>query len=214
MRRLSRVLKSCATAGLSGLATSQALAHHPMGGAVPATAWQGLLSGLGHPVIEINHLLFLLGAATVVGLLKFAPGRAALALLLYAAASAVGTAVRVSGLELVLAEPMVAVSLLVLALCLWLRRAPAGAAGGLMAATAGLIHGYAYGEAVVGAELTPLAWYLGGLFTIQTLLMVAVFAVVRWLRAVAPTGLVAAKRALGVAIGAAGSWALWASLGA
>jgi len=214
MRRLSRVLKSCATAGLSGLAASQALAHHPMGGAVPATAWQGLLSGLGHPVIEINHLLFLLGAATVVGLLKFAPGRAALALMLYAAASAVGTAVRVSGLELVLAEPMVAVSLLVLALCLWLRRAPAGAAGGLMAATPGLIHGYAYGEAVVGAELTPLAWYLGGLFTIQTLLMVAVFAVVRWLRAVAPTGLVAAKRALGVAIGAAGSWALRASLGA
>jgi len=83
-----------------------------------------------------------------------------------------------------------------------------------MAATAGLIHGYAYGESVVGAELTPLAWYLGGLFTIQTLLMAAVFAVVRWLRAVASTGLVAAKRALGVAIGAAGSWALSARLGA
>jgi urease accessory protein len=109
---------------------------------------------------------------------------------------------------------MVAMSLLVLALCLWLRRAPAGAAGGLMAATAGLIHGHAYGEVVVGAEFTPLVWYLGGLFTIQTLLMVAVFAVVRWLRAVAPTGLVAAKRAVGVTIGAAGSWALWASLGA
>jgi urease accessory protein len=107
---------------------------------------------------------------------------------------------------------LIIVSLLVLALCLWVRRAPAGAAGGLMAATAGLIHGYAYGEAVVGAELTPLAWYVGGLFTIQTLLLVAVFAVVRWLRAVAPTGLVTAKRALGVAIGAAGSWALWASL--
>jgi urease accessory protein len=183
-----------------------------MGGAVPTTAWQGLLSGLGHPVIEINHLLFLLGAATVVGLLKFAPVRAALALMLYAAASAVSTAVRVSGLELVLAEPMVAMSLLVLALCIWLRRAPSGAAGGLMAGTSGLIHGYAYGEAVVGAELTPLAWYVGGLFTIQTLLLVAVFAVVRWLRAVAPTGLVTAKRALGVAIGAAGSWALWASL--
>ena len=97
MRRLSRVLKSSATAGLSGLATSQALAHHPMGGAVPTTAWQGLLSGLGHPVIEINHLLFLLGAATVVGLLKVAPGRAALALMLYAAASAAGTAIRVPG---------------------------------------------------------------------------------------------------------------------
>lgn len=213
MRRLSRVLKSCAAAGVSGLAASQALAHHPMGGAVPTTAWQGLLSGLGHAVIEIDYLLFLLGAATVVGLLKVAPGRAALALMLYAAASSVGTAVRVPGLELVLAEPIVAMSLL-LSLCLWLRRAPTGAAGNLMAATAGLIHGYAYGEAVIGAELTPLAWYLGGLFTIQTLLMVAGFAVVRRLRAVAPTGLVAAERALGVAIGAAGGWALWVSLGA
>ena len=212
MRRLSRVLKSSATAGLSGLATSQALAHHPIGGAVPTTAWQGLLSGLGHPVIEIDHLLFLLGAATVVGLLKVAPGRAALALMLYAAASAVGTAIRVPGLELLLAEPMVAMSLLVLSLCLWLRRAPAGAAGGLMVATAGLIHGYAYGGAVVGAELTPLAWYLGGLFTVQTLLIVAVFAAVRCLRAVAATGLVAAERALGVATGTAGGWALWTSL--
>ena len=32
-----------------------AAAHHPMGGAMPATAMEGFLSGLGHPVIEPDH---------------------------------------------------------------------------------------------------------------------------------------------------------------
>ena len=27
-----------------------ALAHHPMGGEAPAHAWQGVLSGIAHPV--------------------------------------------------------------------------------------------------------------------------------------------------------------------
>ena len=33
-----------------------ALAHHPMGGRMPATFTDGLLSGLGHPIIGLDHL--------------------------------------------------------------------------------------------------------------------------------------------------------------
>ena len=45
---------------------SPALAHHPFGGATPQSGWTGLLSGLGHPVMGPDHLVFLL----VVGLLS------------------------------------------------------------------------------------------------------------------------------------------------
>lgn len=38
-------------------------AHHPMDGAVPTSAWEGLLSGLAHPVLGLDHLAFLIAAA-------------------------------------------------------------------------------------------------------------------------------------------------------
>ena len=46
-----------------------ASAHHIMGGEMPSTFGQGLLSGLGHPVIGPDHLAFLIavGVATLTG---------------------------------------------------------------------------------------------------------------------------------------------------
>jgi len=44
-----------------------ASAHHVMGGATPATFAQGLLSGLGHPVIGLDHLTFVLAVGLAVG---------------------------------------------------------------------------------------------------------------------------------------------------
>ena len=43
------------------LLASPALAHHPfgMGDSSELTAWQGLLSGIGHPLLGPDHLLFL-----------------------------------------------------------------------------------------------------------------------------------------------------------
>lgn len=38
------------------LAPDAAPAHHLMDGALPATPWQGLLSGLAHPVVGLDHL--------------------------------------------------------------------------------------------------------------------------------------------------------------
>ncbi|MCK6452758.1 MAG: HupE/UreJ family protein [Alphaproteobacteria bacterium] len=57
------------------------------------------------------------------------------------------------------------VSVLVLGLC-WRRRLNAGAAIALFS-LAGLLHGYAYGESIVGAEPAPLVAYLLGLACIQ-----------------------------------------------
>ena len=44
-----------------------ALAHHPfgMGDSSELSAWQALLSGVGHPLLGPDHLLFMLGIALV-----------------------------------------------------------------------------------------------------------------------------------------------------
>ena len=63
-------------------------------------------------------------------------------------------------------------------------------AGGLLAAfaLAGLFHGHAFAEAVIGAEASPILAYLAGLAVIQGLLMLGSMLVAqqatraRWLR--------------------------------
>src|ERR1700738_386362 len=49
------------------LLTAPASAHHVMGGKLPSTFLEGLLSGLGHPVIGPEHLAVLLAVGVVVG---------------------------------------------------------------------------------------------------------------------------------------------------
>lgn len=187
-------------------------AHHPMGGAVPATAWHGLLSGLGHPLIEIDHLLFLLGAAVALVMARTTPGRAGALLLAYAIAGAVGTSLRVPGTLIPMPDAAVAASLLMVAVWLWMRQMPGAAGSALAAALAGFFHGYAYGEAVIGAETTPLVAYLFGLAAVQVLLMTAVYSLTRRLAQMTPRVVPAAARALAVVVSATALWVLRGAL--
>ena len=49
----------------------------------------------------------------------------------------------------------------------------------LLFALAGLVHGYALGESIIGAEASPLVAYLLGLLVMQTAIGVVVYAAVR-----------------------------------
>lgn len=148
---------------LAALVPGAALAHHPMGGATPATLWQGLASGVGHPVIGLDHLAFIVGMS-MLALLTKAPRAMPLA---FVAACVVGTLIHLQAVTLPAAELVIAASvLLVGVLGLAGARLPVSAAAGLFAA-AGVFHGYAYGEAVVGAETTPILAYLVGFAATQ-----------------------------------------------
>ena len=75
------------------------------------------------------------------------------------------------------AEILVALSVIVLgAMLLRSRPMPAGAALTLFA-LAGLLHGYALGESIYGAEPTPLYAYLLGLAVIQSAVALAAMSV-------------------------------------
>ena len=156
-------------------AAGSASAHHVMGGRTPSTFAEGLLSGLGHPVIGIDHLAFLIAVGIIVGI-----GGLNLALpVLFVAASALGVAAHVFGITVPAAELVVALTVLLAGLLIARGRTLSAWAWGGLFALAGLFHGYAYGESIFGAETSPLGAYLLGLVVVQSALAVGVALIVR-----------------------------------
>jgi urease accessory protein len=157
------------------LVAAPAFAHHVMGGETPSTAVEGLLSGLGHPVIGPDHLAFLLALGVVVGV-----GGLNLALpAVFVAAMAVGVVVHVNGIDLPAPELVVAASVLLAGVLIAVGRALPAAAWSALFVIAGLFHGYAFGESIMGAESSPLAAYLVGLVISQSVLAVGTAFVTR-----------------------------------
>ena len=146
------------------LTGNPAAAHHVMGGKTPATFFEGFLSGLGHPIIGIDHFAFIVAAGLVVGVARL--NLAVLAV--FIGASALGVAIHVQGVGLPAAEALVAISVLAIGCLLAARATMPTMAWLALFAAAGLVHGYAYGESIFGAESTPLYAYLAGLVVVQT----------------------------------------------
>jgi urease accessory protein len=159
------------------LAAAPAWAHHLMGGKMPSTLLEGLLSGLGHPVIGPEHLGILIAIGIVVG----ACGLSLLLPAVFVIAMAAGVALQASGFTFPLSatEIMVAVSTLVAGLLLARGRAISQIAWVALFAVAGVLHGYAFGASIVGAEPSPLGAYLVGLVLVQGGLTVAIALVTR-----------------------------------
>tara|TARA_Y100001968_G_C19168130_1_gene624257 strand:- start:187 stop:819 length:633 start_codon:yes stop_codon:yes gene_type:complete len=157
------------------------LAHHPfgMGDSSALSSWQALLSGIGHPLLGPDHLLFMLGIAFI-GLTR--TNKWVLPLL----------TVGLAGSALVMLQPLPSL------LAPW-----AEALVSLTLAIEGLIvlnrvsskwllpmfalHGYLLGNTIVGAEPSPLIGYFLGLIISQAgfLLLVTSMSkgIINWLGA-------------------------------
>jgi urease accessory protein len=154
--------------------SAPALAHHPFGGETPTNAIEGFLSGLGHPVIGLDHLAFTIAA----GLLAAVMGQAIVPIA-FVLASLGGTGVHLLGINLPAPEFCISASVLLFGSLLGMKQPPQAWVVVLLAAAAGLFHGYAYGEAVVGAEMAPLFAYLLGFAAIQMGIALASYGIAR-----------------------------------
>jgi urease accessory protein len=83
---------------------------------------------------------------------------------------ACGVAAHVAAVNIPAAELIVAVSVLIVGVLIALDWRIPGSGWAAIFSIAGFFHGYAYGESIYGAELTPLAAYLVGLVAVQTVL--------------------------------------------
>jgi urease accessory protein len=159
-----------ATASLSILLARQpALAHHVMGGETPANAWHGLLSGLGHPIIGVDHLAFVVAVGLVSGL----AGHVLLLPLLFIAGTILGCFVHVLGLSIPFSELAVTFTLCAAAVIVAMRLQLGTGVLAILFAASGLVHGYAYAESIVGAEPASLTAYVAGFGVIQYCIAVA-----------------------------------------
>lgn len=138
-------------------------AHHAMGGEVPTNFGQGFLSGLAHPVIGIDHLVFVVAA----GLLAVTKRRGLWIPIAFVLAALVGTTLHLSSVNLPASEFLIAASVLVFGVLLALPQSPSLVVMIGLGVIAGVFHGYAYGESIVGAQMNPLVAYLAGFTLIQ-----------------------------------------------
>ena len=153
------------------LLAAPALAHHPMAFLqMQPGPLAGIVSGLMHPVLGPDHLLFLLA----IGLVAIKrPLWWAGALL---ASGLLGSALGLVAPGFSAVEPLVALSVALVGLVL-LRRLPAG-----ILVPAFVLHGYALSASVIGWEPTPIAFYLVGLLISQAALLLVSLTAIRWRR--------------------------------
>lgn len=154
-----------------GLVPFAALAHHVMEGAMPVTLAEGLLSGLGHPIIGLDHFLFVLA----LGVLCWHMHVGLRAIGSFLGASLLGIALHLALIGIPGNESLVALSLLAVGISLWSGKSGSRRSLIVPAAIAGIFHGYAFGESIVGAETAVLLSYLFGLVVIQSLIGAAAY---------------------------------------
>ena len=153
----------------SAFGSAPAFAHHLMGGRTPATFGEGILSGLGHPVIGLDHL----AAVIAVGCLAAAHRSASALAVAFVLAMMGGVGLHLHGTTVPGAEILVALTVVALGLLMVLYRDMSTGAAVVLFAIVGVIHGYALGESIYGAERTPLYAYLIGLAVIQSVIALA-----------------------------------------
>ena len=139
--------KLAAAAGLSTLA-APAMAHHPLAGAPMETMAQGVLSGVGHPLLGFDHLAFVV----LVGIAAAFTGNALKAPLGYVGGMLLGCLLMMAGVTLPFAEVIIGASLLVMGYVVLSGRQMSMQTVLLAFGAFGLFHGTAFGESIVGQE--------------------------------------------------------------
>ena len=140
-----------------------AMAHHASGGEAPKTAIEGLLTGIAHPVIGLDHLAFVIAIGLLAAVLK----RGIAVPITFLLAALAGTGLHFAALNLPALELVVSASVLLFGLLVVTHRQLNTPAVIALTALAGLFHGYAYGEAIIGAEPMPIVAYLVGFTLVQ-----------------------------------------------
>jgi urease accessory protein len=133
-------------------------AHHTI-----TNCWEGLLWGLAHPVIGLDHLVTVIA----IGLLSAGVVRGATLPLSFVLATICGTDFHLVQIDLPSAEIAIALSTIAFGAILAIPNRPNWLLLLLLSAIAGLFHGYAYGESIIGTEITPLIAYVLGITLTQ-----------------------------------------------
>lgn len=153
------------------LSVTPAIAHHATGGKVSTNFIAGLLSGIAHPIIGADHLSFIIA----VGLLAASLRLGFWIPVAFVLSALAGTGAHLQSVNIPAPEFFIAASVLIFGGILAMKHYPNLVVMLILAAIAGLFHGYAYGEAIVGATIVPVLGYLLGFTIIQLVIAMLVY---------------------------------------
>jgi urease accessory protein len=152
------------------VAAGPAAAHHPTGGTPPSGVLDGLLSGLAHPLLGLDHAVLLVALALAALRERRVIGHA----VTYVVAAAVGAALcarfgQAPGIGYAVAATLAGAAALLAA-------GPRQGRGAMVVAVAvaGVVHGHALGESIVGADGATVLPYLVGLVAVQLGIVLAI----------------------------------------
>ena len=143
-------------------------AHHPLNGGLMETFNDGLLSGIGHPILGLDHLIFIIG----VGLISFISRKFINFSFAFIGGTFLGLFSIIFGLYLPFYEIIISCSLLLLGYLILKGKNPAFK--GFLFIFFGVFHGWAYGAIMLDRPEINLSVILGysmGLFLTQLLIV-------------------------------------------
>lgn len=165
---LRKILIAVAIVAIELLISAPAFAHHPLDGRLPTNFFEGIISGLGHPIIGLDHLAFIIASGLIAR--KITGGM--IIPVAFVIATGIGTGIHLAAFSLPIPEIIIAASVVLFGILLTAsrkrqkdRKYSLKITG--LAALAGIFHGFAYGEGIFNAEPTPMAAYLIGFTIIQ-----------------------------------------------
>ena len=157
-----------AVLGLGSLAiAAPAFAHHPLDGQLPSTFLDGFLSGIGHPILGLDHFAFMVALGLLTALFSDSLRKLRWVPISFAVATLLGVGIHLMALDIPASESIVASTVIIIGGFLAINHRVQALALLGFGAIAGVFHGYAYGEAIMGAESSPLIAYLIGLLIVQ-----------------------------------------------
>ena len=125
---------------------------------MPTTFLEGLLSGIAHPALGLDHLVFIVVLGVAAALT-----RAGLpTILAFLATAAIATYGRAVNFDYPYVEQLVALTVVAAGVLFALGLGAKKLIWLPFAAVAGLLHGYAFGEEVLGADGPVIAAYITG----------------------------------------------------
>jgi len=148
---------------LSWFAASPAFAHHALGGKLPVDFGTGFVSGLAHPVINIEHFAFVIAVGVVTAV---AQGSWLLPVW-FVGGTILGCLASISGFSPPFIAWYVPISVAILGIALALGRSRLGLADIGFFLVAGFLHGAVYAETIIGSENNSVRGYLLGFALIQ-----------------------------------------------
>ena len=155
--------------------------HHPLNGGLMTNFYDGFLSGVGHPILGLDHLIFIIG----VGLISYLSSK----LLNYSVSFIGGTFIGLFsilfGFYLPFYEIIISFTLLLLGYLILVKDQVRYK--GFLFTTFGIFHGWAYGaifSTEVKLNLNVLMGYSLGLFFTQLLIVFSGFKLFKYLNTI------------------------------